>query len=193
MVFRRRSLPIDCRLPNAFCPPRAAIAASPTSTWALRAPRSAAHSAVRKTRGAAERRARTLGRRTCAGRRTPSTGVRNCLWLREFASTSECRARASSRYPRFDLGGTLFQSCRRDRAQRLQLLRVQRYSVFFDPATEIIQFRDPAQLGAELFFQSLITRPPPAKFTRNERRLSAARGAALPAPLLRLQIARQLP
>jgi aldehyde dehydrogenase (NAD+) len=60
-----------------------------TSTSARPVPRSAAHSAAKRKRAAAARRARMPGARTCGGRPTPSTGARKCRWRR--ASISTCR------------------------------------------------------------------------------------------------------
>ena len=57
-----------------FLAPRAATAASPTSTSAPGAPRSAAPSAARRRPAAAASPAPTRGRPTCAARPAPSTG-----------------------------------------------------------------------------------------------------------------------
>ena len=82
---------------------RLATAASPTSTSARQAPRSAARSAARRTRAAAASPAPTPGRPTCAGRRARSTGARRCRWRRASTSTWVERQRparfgARSRY-----------------------------------------------------------------------------------------------
>jgi hypothetical protein len=69
---------------------RLATAASPTSTSAPRAPRSAAPSAARRRPAAAASRARTRGRSTCAARPTPSTTPTRCRWRR--ASSSTCNS-----------------------------------------------------------------------------------------------------
>jgi aldehyde dehydrogenase (NAD+) len=60
-----------------------------SSIWALPAPRSAVHSAVRRIQGAAAKPAPIHGRRICAARRTPSTGVPSCRSRKGSASTSE--------------------------------------------------------------------------------------------------------
>ena len=65
---------------------RLATAASPTSTSARRARKSAAPSAARRTPAAGASRARTRGRPTCAARPAPSTTAPTCRWRR--ASTS---------------------------------------------------------------------------------------------------------
>ena len=65
---------------------RLATAASPTSTSAPRAPRSAAPSAARRKPAAAASRAPTPGRPTCAARPTPSTTAPTCRWRRASSS-----------------------------------------------------------------------------------------------------------
>ena len=67
---------------------RAPTAASPTSTSAPRAPRSAAPSAARRTPAAAASPAPTPGRPTCAARPTPSTTRASCRWRRASGSRS---------------------------------------------------------------------------------------------------------
>ena len=60
----RPSSPTTCARPRPSCRPRARTAASPTSTSAPRAPRSAARSAARRKPAAAANRARTRGATT---------------------------------------------------------------------------------------------------------------------------------
>ena len=62
----------------------AATAASPTSTSAPRARRSAARSAARRKPAAGASRARIPGRPTCAGRPTRSTGAASCRSRRAY-------------------------------------------------------------------------------------------------------------
>jgi acyl-CoA reductase-like NAD-dependent aldehyde dehydrogenase len=62
------SSPTACARPRPFCRPGARTAASPTSTSAPRAPRSAGRSAARRRPAADARAARTPGRPICAAR-----------------------------------------------------------------------------------------------------------------------------
>ena len=108
-----------CRRPNASCRRRAATAASPTSIWAPPAPKSAAHSAARRTPAAAAKRARIPGRPTCGARPTTIN----------WSATAAARARhpirrlsapgatpvALAAEPGLDLGGALLQARRRNR------------------------------------------------------------------------------
>ena len=71
-------------------------AASPTSTSARRARRSAERSAARRRPAAGAKAARTAGAPTCGGRPTRSIMVQTCRSLRESASTSPHRASFSS-------------------------------------------------------------------------------------------------
>ena len=72
--------------PSASWRRAAATAASPTSTSAPRAPRSAAPSAARRRPAAAARPAPTPGRPTCAARPARSTGGPSCRWRRGWSS-----------------------------------------------------------------------------------------------------------
>jgi aldehyde dehydrogenase (NAD+) len=65
---RRRSSPLTSARSSASCPRLAPIAASPTSIWARRAPRSAAPSAARRRPAGDAKAAPTRGRPTCAAR-----------------------------------------------------------------------------------------------------------------------------
>ncbi len=76
----------DLREAEQFLPRPAAIAASPTSTSAPAAPRSAAPSAARRKPAAAARAGPTRGRRTCAGRPSRSTTRMPCRWRRGSSS-----------------------------------------------------------------------------------------------------------
>ena len=76
---RGRAVPVRRRL---------ATAASPTSTSARAAPRSAARSAARRRPAAAASRAPTRGRPTCAAPPTRSTTRARCRWRRASRSMS---------------------------------------------------------------------------------------------------------
>ena len=84
----RRSSPTTCAKPSGSCPRPARTAASPTSTSARRAPRSAARSAARRKPAAGARAARTAGAPTCGARPTPSITGQTCRSLKASASTS---------------------------------------------------------------------------------------------------------
>ncbi len=75
--------------PKPSSAPAAAIAASPTSTSAPAARRSAARSAGKRKPAAGANPAAMPGRPTCGGRRLPSTGRTTCRWRR--ASSSSCK------------------------------------------------------------------------------------------------------
>ena len=80
---------LDMREAETFLSVAAArIAASPTSTSARRAPKSAAPSAARRRPAAAANPAPTPGRPTCGAPPTPSTTARRCRWRRACASKS---------------------------------------------------------------------------------------------------------
>ena len=110
----------DLREAETFLRPAAAIAASPTSTSAPAARRSAAHSAAKRTPAVAARPAATPGRPTCAARPTRST-------------TRELPLAQGIQFPDNDhvitrlfrfLGGVQLRACRRQRLhQRSKLFR----------------------------------------------------------------------
>ena len=81
-----RSSRSTCATAEEFLSAPAATAASPTSTSARRAPRSAARSAARRKPAAAANPAPTPGRPTCAARPTRSTGAANCRSRRASSS-----------------------------------------------------------------------------------------------------------